>query len=914
MSLRQVLKRTLAEESVGASTAAAPTPPSPPAPKRRKPAAGAPVAISAPSADAPAPARAKPKPAAKPAAKTKAVPKAKAAAAVPRIELAGEHEDGGEEEEDEEEEENVNDDEEDDDEAGGAAADHGSGDDEVDDRAGAMKLQPLKKRFLAAAAVEEGEEENDNDEVVDTVTAASSAGGVFGGLNLDEDIPDFFDGWDVECYGDAADRAQLADMTEVQRQEVIAQRFEARQRGQQNVIMRRQLQQAARQKARAAGTWRPRGAAASDDNEDDEDAAVGDRVMGGRKNKKKPLRRVTGRRVAAKSSDEDDDSSSSSSSDQDSSLSSGSSDSSSDSESDASGKGRGRGASSKRETAAARKARLARERERELYGSDEEGGGEAAISAKAIKRNVRARAAAAGGADAAAAATAADLEKEDPFADEDDDDAAVLNAALSGASSGGASAAAAAAANDAAEADVDALRTYALLKKRQVLLALGKPYFHELIKGAYVRVVQPPAAGQPPSAKRYRLARVVGAVHAGPRGVYNPWYHAEALKAQAENPLPSTDLQLHIAFGSSRHAPEAPAATAAAGAAAAPVPRLVQIVFLSDAPPSTAEFVDYRARLATQYARGHNAEDLLPTVGDLRREQARKQALIRASGFSAADVEKSIAANDKFTAQRLRAIANLAYEREQAQIRIERCRARLAEFDAAAPAAVKLRAEIDALQTRLSRIADEESARRERQREKEAEKLRTGRDASVLTRLLNSRAEAHNRAVAEHVAAAERGKSNAELHAETESNPFLRRRTQNALLWNLSGASAPPESAAAAAGSASGAAPASATQPSATAAAADGPAAAPPAHVTVDDLLEGMSGAVDMHVDEGLPPLVAALAPLAAAPTPAPAPALATPAAAAADYDDDDIFAEAPKAPKAALSLADMKKKLGLAA
>lgn len=279
---------------------------------------------------------------------------------------------------------------------------------------------------------------------------------------------------------------------------------------------------------------------------------------------------------------------------------------------------------------------------------------------------------------------------------------------------------------------------------------------------------------------------------------------------QAENPLPSTDLGLHIAFGSSKMvpAPRKPGAAAADdGKSGALVERVVQLLQISDSPPTPAEFAEYKGRLAKQAAEARarygshrvDPDDSLPTVGELKREHARKTTASRSSGFSAADVARSIVANDRFTVARLKTLPNLAYVRESTTIRLDQVTRRLAEFPEGGPEWRTLKAEADNLAGRLEKIKAEEISRMLAIRAREQERMRAGRDVTGLTSKLNAAVEEHNAAVAEAVSREMRGKTAAQLDAEAEANPFLRRRSTSSVPWKLGLEAAKKRAAAAAA-------------------------------------------------------------------------------------------------------------------
>lgn len=186
-------------------------------------------------------------------------------------------------------------------------------------------------------------------------------------------------------------------------------------------------------------------------------------------------------------------------------------------------------------------------------------------------------------------------------------------------------------------------------------------------------------------------------------------------------------------------------------------------------------------------------------MGELKREHARKSKAGRSSGFSAADVARSIVANDRFTVQRLKSLPNLAYVRESTTIRLDQVTRRLGEFAESTPEWRTLKAEADNLSGRLDKIKTEEIARMLAARAREQDKLKAGRDVTGLTSKINAAVEEHNAAVAEAVSREMRGKTAAQLDAEAEANPFLRRRSTSSLPWKLGLEAAKKRAAAAAA-------------------------------------------------------------------------------------------------------------------
>ncbi|RYG42031.1 hypothetical protein EON68_02360, partial [archaeon] len=243
---------------------------------------------------------------------------------------------------------------------------------------------------------------------------------------------------------------------------------------------------------------------------------------------------------------------------------------------------------------------------------------------------------------------------------------------------------------DADPADLMTVCKNLFMRRTQLLLALDKPFLHKLIQGAFVRVLQPAAPGASAAAKTYRLGRVVGAVATAT--VYDPWRGSEVMKRKVLNPLPGTNLHLHVAFGSSTMVPDP---------VRGPVPRLVAITMLSDSAPTQAEFDSYVARLRTQFANTGSTADQLPTVGEARREGAAKVSAACSSVYSKDVVEKAVRAHDAFVETRLRRIPNLALLRDTAEARLAIVQESLGKLPADSADAAKLAKEVTRLTNRL---------------------------------------------------------------------------------------------------------------------------------------------------------------------------------------------------------------------
>jgi hypothetical protein len=690
-----------------------------------------------------------------------------AAEDLPRIEL----EEGG----DEDDEDFANDDD-------IGAAEESDGENEQQEAA----LKPLKKRFSTVKA------ESDAPPMLKpgkSYSASNTAAQPDAQeVDLEVDIGDFDDGYDSDLMGDEEDRERLTKLSEIEREKELARRYEQRLIGKQNVDLRRQLQHGERsrhgpsykpateaRKAPAKASLSSDEEVSADEEEEQPKRRVATKVVAGR-----GRGRGRGGKAASRKQLASPKSSSSVASESDSAAESEDSSASSASEE-----------SVEQPTSSRKKRETEAERKYRLYGSDSEGeadamngedgeapkrnrkGRDVDVSLKAIKGAHRG----AGGRTNANGASSVniDLYLSDSDGDEFDDEADRIRQDLPAGMTISDSAEPTLA--DSSEVPFEYLLKHAFLRKRQILAAMDKPYFRDLVQGSFVRVVQPPAEGVAavPGKNYYRVAKVVDYVNL-PRP-YDPWYGTPHLKAHENSPVDKTNMALHIAIGSS-----------AMQAGSSTTKRVVEFFRVSDSFPTLLEWQEYCRRCKEQYRTTHSQEDAPTTVGEIRRMFATKKLLKDQASFTPTLVDKSIKLREEFmfTDAKLRKLPNLAYIRDAMSLRLDECSKRLREYSADSQEHKLLTSEIGKLRNRLNAVNREEAKRRVAFREKEKEKLETRKDVSSLTRLINSKVEKHNREVLELAAHANRAKiSDPAAAAANEDNPFMRRRTAPEILWKV---------------------------------------------------------------------------------------------------------------------------------
>ena len=298
----------------------------------------------------------------------------------------------------------------------------------------------------------------------------------------------------------------------------------------------------------------------------------------------------------------------------------------------------------------------------------------------------------------------------------------------------------------------------------------------------FVRVAQPPPPGAAkagpgaPSRAVYRLARVsdVFAIGESPQHYYNPWKGREALAKGIEQALPRTNRVLGIAFGSSTDGPDGK-------------PRRTELFNLSDGDVTAAELAAYALRIRRQYEDGGDLADRLPSLGEALKKKEGVEALLSGTTFDAGAVARSLALSDRFLD--VRRVANLTRTRDLAVIALDKYREEGARAQARGDGEGARRAKqtVAFYQARLKAIDDEQTRRREKARRSEAAARAAGKNVSALTSFLNAKAADANRAAMERISDDLRGKSAAQLEADMEDNPYMRRRTIPQNLWSVPG-------------------------------------------------------------------------------------------------------------------------------
>ena len=322
---------------------------------------------------------------------------------------------------------------------------------------------------------------------------------------------------------------------------------------------------------------------------------------------------------------------------------------------------------------------------------------------------------------------------------------------------------------------VASVRTSLLIRTQSLVLPV-------ITAGSYVRAVQPPEKGSVARGNRYRVARVVGVAQSGTR-YYNPWHSTGEARVASTRDIgvEQTNKLLLVAVGSSD-------TVAATG-----LPRSVRICDISNGSITPDEFEAYRRRLAAQYSKTGDVRDRVPTVAEARKVRVRAETAAARSHFDADAVNKRLAAADFFVDSKLRSIPNLTHVRDAATLKLAESKERAARAAAGSREEADARKDADRYSRRLTLIAEEEARRRAAHFSAEEARLQAGRDVSSLTRIINAKVEQANRRTMEQVSEELRGKSAADVDADTDDNPYARRRTAPMNLWSVPVQAAAPQ-------------------------------------------------------------------------------------------------------------------------
>jgi len=493
-------------------------------------------------------------------------------------------------------------------------------------------------------------------------------------------IADFSDGFGSDLMGDAEDRATIAGLKEIEREGVLQERGEARNRETQNVVLRvRVLEQlrkdmgAAEKKggarkgaAAGMGAKAKAGAAEEGEEEDEEDEEPRKPV---KKAAKKPSQRKS--EFKRHSSDEEESESSGSS---DSDSSSGSSSSSSDADSDASGlvrrknlkKGKG-GKAAPRRVASKKPLRKAApvsdseegEASDASEASEKSGGKKKGKLSKKEEMQRQRDSVLKGGArgeeyDEGEEGEEKDDEDEDMDSEfaSDDDAMAVDDGSFLGAY--GASAPVARDSGpDLRAADLADIETIHICR-RQALEHMSSPAFKDMVSGTFVKWPKDYGGRRPPTEadvaaglqSKYRIGRVVGVVRVG-GSMYDPWKNdLEMLKngkrVDKAGVVRSTNLALHVGVGSSKEVE-----LAAAGGAKR-TPRTLRLSLLSNSGITPLEWSEYASRLAQQYQNdGKKLEDKEVSKWEVGQKASEWAAALATASYSTVYVDKVLAEREK---------------------------------------------------------------------------------------------------------------------------------------------------------------------------------------------------------------------------------------------------------------------------
>ena len=190
----------------------------------------------------------------------------------------------------------------------------------------------------------------------------------------------------------------------------------------------------------------------------------------------------------------------------------------------------------------------------------------------------------------------------------------------------------------------------------------------------------------------------------------------------------------------------------------------------------------------------------LPTLFEAREQAARLKFLQENSHWESAEVTKFLRSRERETRATVSHARNLVQLRDTNERELAKYLASAAEHRAAGDEGLARQYEARAHTNRanLARIAREDALRRKRLAAEEEAALQGGRATTAITRVLNAKAAAANRAIMEQCSRAQLRAAGAGAAAEEdEDNPYARRRTVPQNLWASQGGEQPPPAAAA---------------------------------------------------------------------------------------------------------------------